>query len=314
MTTSETEPRRTGAQGAEADDQLSDARLAASLEGDFRSQHAEVNGFEIHYVTGGEGEPLVLLPGWPETWWEYRKVMPALASRFRVVVADLRGMGGSGKPGSGYDKKTMAHDVHELVRHLGYDKVRIAGHGIGGMVAFAYAANHPDATEKVAILQTTHVDDSYYEFRMLPRPGDPPPHRWWLAFNQVRDFPEQVLAGRYRHLIDYMFNLSLVNPEAITEFDREVYARAYNAPGAIRACQGWFQAYQKDIDDFNGYDKVPVPMLGMAYGPGVFIDYMREVLPQQGTDVRVLEVRESRNYVVEEQPGAVIDAFLEFFA
>lgn len=287
-----------------------DAELAAEL-GDFRSEHAELGEVTLHYVTGGQGEPLVLLPGWPETWWEYRKVMPPLASRYRVITVDIRGMGGSSKPKGGYDKKTMAGDVAELVRHLGYDTVNVAGHGIGAMIAFAFAATHPEATDKVAILNTTHVDDSYYEFPMLPRPGDVGPHRWWLAFNQVPNLPEQLLAGRSRHIVDFMFSLSLVNPEAITDRDREIYARAYDAPEAIRASQGWFQSYQQDIDDFNGYGRVTVPMLGLAYG--TFFDYMAKVLPTQGTDVRLGEITGSRNYLVEEQPEAVVESLLEFF-
>lgn len=296
---------------ASADTVPTDAELAASLPGGFESRHADVNGVALHYVTGGQGKPLVLLPGWPETWWEYRKVMPALAERYRVIAVDIRGMGGSSRPESGYEKKSMARDIRELARHLGHEKIDIAGHGIGSMVAFAYAATHPDATEKLAMLNTTHIDESYYEFRIMPRPGDPLPNRWWLGFNLVADFPEQVLEGRYRHMVDYMFNLSLLNPDAIPPKDREVYAARYSSVEAIRASKSWFQAYRRDIEDFNGYDKISVPMLGLAYGP--FHDYMRQVLPTEGTDVRVIEVRNSRNYLVEEQPRAVIDAFVDFF-
>jgi pimeloyl-ACP methyl ester carboxylesterase len=290
---------------------ISDEELAASLGESFTSEFAEVNDVRLHYVSGGTGTPLVLLPGWPETWWEYRKVMPTLAARHRVIAVDIRGMGASDKPESGYSKKSMAGDIKELIHHLGYDKANLAGHGIGAMIAFACAANHQEAVEKVAILNTTHIDDSYYDFPMVPRPGDAPPHRWWLAFNQVKELPEQLLAGRARHIIDYMFGISLVNPDAITSYDREVYARAYNAPGAIRACTGWFQTYQQDIADFNSYDKVTVPMLGLAYGG--FFDYMDKALPAQGVDVRVAEIKDSRNYLVEEQPEAVIEAFADFF-
>ncbi|MFE0041761.1 alpha/beta fold hydrolase [Streptomyces albireticuli] len=289
-----------------------DTRLAASLDGSFSSEYAEVNGVRLHYVTGGRGTPLVLLPGWPETWWEYRKVMPALAAHHRVMAVDFRGMGGSDKPASGFEKKTMAADIRELARHLGHDRINIAGHGIGAMIAFAFANNHPEATEKVAILNTTHIDNSYYDFPMVPRPGDKGPHRWWLAFNQVNDLPEQLLEGRYRHLIDYMFDLSLVNPDAITPYDRDVYARAYSSAEAIRASKAWFQAYQRDIEDFNAYAPVTAPMLGLAYG--TFYDYMREALPAQGTDVRVVEIENTRNYLVEEQPEAVARELLSFFA
>jgi pimeloyl-ACP methyl ester carboxylesterase len=287
-----------------------DAELAASLDGDFRSEYGEVNGIRLHYVAGGEGPPLVLLPGWPETWWEFRKIMPRLAARYRVIAVDIRGMGGSSRPESGFEKKSMASDIRELARSLGYEKISIVGHGIGAMVAYAYAAVFPDATERLVILNTTHIDESYHEFRIMPRPGDPPPYRWWLGFNLVPDFPVRVLAGNYRPMIDYMFDLSLVNPDAVTDRDRDIYARAYSAPEAIRASQGWFQAYQQDIADFNGYEKIDVPTLGLAYGP--FFDYMKRVLPARGTNVQVREITGSRNYMAEEQPEAVVRAILDF--
>jgi pimeloyl-ACP methyl ester carboxylesterase len=79
-----------------------------------------VNGTRLHYVAGGKGQPVILLPGWPETWWSFHKVMPKLAESYRVIVVDLRGMGGSEKPADGYDKKNMAKDIYELVHQLGY--------------------------------------------------------------------------------------------------------------------------------------------------------------------------------------------------
>ncbi|MFJ6665437.1 alpha/beta fold hydrolase [Streptomyces sp. NPDC091383] len=289
----------------------SDEELAASLEGGFTSEYADVNGVRLHYVSGGSGEPLFLLPGWPETWWEYRKVMPALAERFRVVAVDIRGMGGSSRPDSGYEKKSMAGDIRALAEHLGHERINIAGHGIGAMVAFAHAANHEAATRRVAIINTTHIDDSYQGFRLMPKPEDPGPHRWWLAFNIVPGFPEQALAGRYRLMVDYMLGLSLVDPDAVLPADREVYAQRYDTPEAIRASQAWFQAYQQDIDDFHGYGKLSVPVLGLAYGG--FYDYMNRVLPTCGSDVRVVEVKNTRNYMVEEQPETVAAELTAFF-
>src|SRR3712207_5820505 len=96
-----------------ATEQTASASQSPSLPG-FRSGYAKVNGIRMHYVTGGRGRPLVLVPGWPQTWWEFHKIMPALAKRYRVIAVDLRGQGGSDKPAGGYDKKTMARDIHEF--------------------------------------------------------------------------------------------------------------------------------------------------------------------------------------------------------
>ena len=149
----------------------SDAALAASLPGDFRNGYAEVNGTHIHYVEGGKGTPVLLLPGWPQTWWEFHKIMPELAKRHRVIAVDLRGMGGSAKPGLGYDKKNMAKDIHELTQALGYKQVNIAGHDIGAMVAYSFAANYPDATLKISLIDVAHPEESLYTLSLLPPPG-----------------------------------------------------------------------------------------------------------------------------------------------
>ena len=87
-----------------------------------------INGFRMHYVTAGSGYPLVLLHGWPQSWYEWRKIIPALAERYTLIVPDLRGLGDSEKPMTGYDKRTMASDVRELVTQLGFSKVGVIGH------------------------------------------------------------------------------------------------------------------------------------------------------------------------------------------
>ena len=286
------------------------ARLARSLPGGFRSGYATVNGIRLHYVAGGQGEPLILLPGWPEMWWEYRKVMPSLAARYRVIVADLRGMGGSGKPQSGYDKKTMASDIFQLTRALGYDTVNIAGHDIGSMVAFSFAVNHPEATRKVALLDVTHPDQTYNQLRLLPQPGAPI-YPWWFAFNQVHGLPEQLGSGRSRFLIDAIFDLLLLNKAAVSDDDRAIYAKAYSHPDAIRASNGWFQAFGQDITDLASYGKVAAPMLGLA-DPSFFA-FFQQILPAEGTAVSVVEVANSGHFIVEEQPQAVTQALTAFF-
>jgi pimeloyl-ACP methyl ester carboxylesterase len=287
-----------------------DEELAASLPGEFRSDYLRVNGIRLHYVSGGTGEPLVLLPAWPQTWWEYRKMMPALAQRYRVIVVEVRGMGGSDKPPGGYDKKSMARDVYEFVRALGYERVNIVGHDIGAMVAFSFAVNHPDATRKLALLDVAHPDESRYEMRLVPRPGAGF-NMWWWAFNQVPELPERLLAGRAWYLVDWLYGKSLVDQDAIGPRDRAIYARAYDTPEAIRATNSWYQAFHQDIADMNGYGKVTAPILGL--GCPINVERLRRVLPEQGTDVRVERVDDSSHWIPEEQPELVSKLLLEFF-
>jgi pimeloyl-ACP methyl ester carboxylesterase len=289
-----------------------DAALAASLPGGFRSAYAHVNGIRLHYVAGGEGEPLVLLPGWPATWWSYHKVMPALARRYRVIAVDIRGMGASEKPAGGFDKKTMAHDIYELVRKLGHDRVNIAGHDIGAMVAFSFAANHPAATRKLALLDVLHPDESLYQIPMLPRPGGDT-HMWWWAFNQVQDLPEQLLAGRSRFLIDWHYGIGLVDQSSVSDRDRAVYARVYDKAEAIRAGNGWYQACHQDIQDMKTYAKVTAPVLGLV-APDTR-PWFEGTLPHVATDVRgIVTVDKALHWLCEEDPELVSRSLTQFFA
>ncbi|MER7349319.1 alpha/beta hydrolase [Streptomyces aurantiacus] len=294
-----------------------DEELARSLEGGFTSAHADVNGTRLHYVSGGSGEPLVLLGGWPQTWWQFHKIMPELARHYRVIAVDLRGMGGSAKPEGGYDKKTMARDVRELVRHLGHDSAHLAGHDIGAMVAYAYAANHPEATRRVALLDVAHPDEQMWQLPLLPEAGAdwhdrPGIYLWWFAFNQVKGLPEQLLAGRFDLLHDWLFDYQLKDPASIGEAARAVYAHAYSTADAVRAGNGWYQAFTQDIADFATYERVEAPILGL--GGETNYPYLRDRLSVHGTDVRVLAVPDSGHYLAEEQPERVTKELVEFFA
>ncbi|GAA2781978.1 alpha/beta fold hydrolase [Crossiella cryophila] len=293
-------------------DRYTDAALAATLSGDFRSEHAEVNGTRLHYVIGGTGSPLVLLPGWPQTWWQFRKIMPALAEHHRVIAVDLRGMGGSAKPAAGYDKKTMAKDIHELLRHLGIEQADVAGHDIGAMVAHSFAANHPETARRIALIDVPHPDDSLDEIPMLP-PHPDRVHPWWFAFNHLHGLPEQLLAGRSRHLIDWLYQAMLLDQGKIDEQARTVYANAYDQPEAIRAGNGWYQTWRQDIADNRGYAKLTTPVLGVGGDQGYHYATAR-ALPKQANDYELVEIADSGHYVAEEQPEALVAELRRFFA
>ena len=293
----------------------SDVALVRSLHG-FKNGSAEVNGVRLHYVIGGKGEPLVLLPGWPETWWTFHKVMPALAAHYTVISVDLRGMGASSKPADGYDKKTMAADIHELVKSLGYDKAIVAGHDIGSAVAFAYGANYPEATDKLVMLELPHPDDSLLSFPLLPahgtfgdKLGANRPYLWWFAFNQVKGLPETLLAGRIRVEQDWIFKYFLVDERAVDARDRAVYERAYNSADAIRAGNAWYQAFTQDVIDYKGYGKLEMPVLALG-GPAY--KWMTSVVGQKVVHLTDANVENSGHFVQEEQPEFVTKAMLDF--
>lgn len=274
----------------------------------FEDGYAEVNGTRLHYVAGGQGHPLVLLPGWPRTVWQFHKIMPALAERYRVIAVDLRGMGGSAKPAGGYDKKTMARDTYELLRSLGHSEAYIAGEDIGSMVAYSFAANHPEATTKLALWEVGHPDDSFNKMPLLPQPGLSGP--WWFAFNQVDNLPEQLLAGRSRLLIDWLIDYQSRDPEAFSEDTRARYAAAYDEPGAVRAGNGWYQTFGRDIEDLRGYAKLTMPVLGLG---GIYYPYVPALLEARAADVRLVEFVGAGHYLAEERPDDLARELTAFF-
>lgn len=282
-----------------------DQALVERLPG-FRSEVAEANGTRLHYVIGGKGPALVLLPGWPETWWSFHKIMPALARDHTVLAIDLRGMGSSARPPGGYDKKTMAKDVHDLLLAVGYSEVEIVGHDIGAQVAWSLAANYPGFPKKLVMLDVPHPDESLYRWPILPRPNtfgekiDPgAPFAWWFAFHQVKGLPEKMLAGRAYLEQEWFFTYLMTDESALSALDRAVYANAYRDADAIRAGNAWYQAFPQDIVDERTYPALTLPVLGIA-GPGY--GWLSGVLAARATNARTVQVKGSGHFLQEEAP------------
>lgn len=295
----------------------SDEELVKQLPG-FANYYATVNGVRLHYVAGGSGRPLVCLPGWPQTWYSFHPVAQELARYYRVLLVDIRGMGSSEKPATGYDKKTMARDIYELVRQLGLGSVSLMGHDIGGMVASSFAYNYPEATEQLIVLDGVHPTNWIRHMPMLPAPGtftggkmdEQQPYLWWMAFNQVKELPEQLLAGRFHLLLDYLFAYVMLDEHKMTAFDRAVYAAVYNQPENIRAANAWYQTLEQDIADHQTYAPLSLPVLGIA--SYVAQGTMEHAIPALTTNGQVVALPDSGHFMIEEQPQQVLNAVLNF--
>ncbi|BAV05464.1 Pimeloyl-ACP methyl ester carboxylesterase [Filimonas lacunae] len=292
-----------------ASDIYSDQELIKQLPG-FSNNYIETNGTRLHYVEGGEGAPLVLIPGWPETWWAYHKVMPVLSAKYRVIVVDVRGMGSSEKPLDGYDKKNMAKDIYGLVQQLNLGKIGICGHDIGAHVSFSFAATYPQATEKLIMLDTPHPDESMYQLPMLPIPGLDYTYPWWLAFNQVKALPESLLAGRMHLVMDWIFKALLKNPDSMNEFDKAVYCQAYDSPDGIRASNAWYQAFTQDIQDSKSYAAMNIPVLGIACSGSYGM--LQSGLAKWAKEVNMNKIEDSGHFMLAEQPGKVAEWMMQF--
>lgn len=303
------------AKNAHAATGISDDALVRSLPG-FSNRSARVNGISLHYVTGGAGSPVFLLPGWPETWWSYQKVMPELARHHRVYAIDLRGMGSSSRPAGGYDKKTMAADIAALARSLDFSKVAIVGHDIGAMVAFSFAANHPELTDRLVMLDVGHPSAAYRGLKLLPDPGtfgdkidEDHPYLWWFAFHQVKGMPEELLEGRAGIEQAWFFRYMAKDERAIDARSRTVYAAAYSSRSGTRAGNAWYQAFDQDIADDATYGPLRMPVLGLA-GPGY--PRLKATLDARAPGSKTYRVEGSGHFIAEEQPAALLRYLHDF--
>lgn len=294
---------------------VSDIALVRTLPG-FTNHFATANGVRLHYVSGGNGTPLFLIGGWPETWWEFRKIMPELAKTHRVVAVDLPGQGTSGKPVEGYDKKTMAGDVAALARQLGYRKIDLIGHDIGSMVAFSFAATHAEQLDKVVLIEGVHPTPGFMKLTLLPESGtvgdkidETHPFFPWFAFLQIRGLPEELLKGRIGVEQEWVFRYMTKVDNALTARDRAVYAAAYEAPGAIRATDSWYQTFPQDIADFQTYSKLTVPVVGLG---SVSYERLKVFLASAAPGAQTIKVEGSGHFIPEEKPEALLRDLHEF--
>jgi pimeloyl-ACP methyl ester carboxylesterase len=294
----------------------SDGELIKQWPG-FQNKYATVNGINIHYVDGGNGAPLICLPGWPQTWYSYKNIALPLSANYRVIVIDIRGMGTSDKPLLGYDKKTMAKDVYELIQELGLEKVAVLGHDIGGMVAMSLAFNHPEVVEKLILMDGAHPSEGILQMPLIPALGTfkekmtaEAQYVWWMGFNQVKGLPEQLLEGRFRYLLDWLFAYVMIDESKMPEVERNVYAAAYNLRDSIRASNAWYQSFTQDIEDGKEYQPLQMPVLGI--GSNVSYHFMKMGLPYAAKDCEVIGLLESGHYMMEEKPEEELALIVPF--
>src|SRR5215469_2143012 len=197
------------------------------------------NGVKLNTITGGSGQPLFLLHGFPQTWQEWKPVMPELAKKYTVVAVDLKGCGQSDKPVGGYDKVTMAGELDQLREKLGFGSVYVVGHDIGGMVAYAWAATRRPSVSKIAILDITIPGVSFWDQLFVDS------RAWHYGFFMKRDLPEKLLAGQEFAFIDHFIRDRVYNQGAFSDSDIQIFANGFAKPGAMRGCLEWYRAFEK---------------------------------------------------------------------
>ena len=249
---------------------------------------AAVNGINIHYVIEGQGAPVVFIHGWPEFWYGWRRQIPVLSERYQVIVPDLRGFGYSDKPLHGYDTKSAASDIYELVQQLGHQQVSIVAHDIGVRVAYRFALDHEETVSRMVLLDSTPPME-----QLGPQAPSVVRERWHSYFHQQFDLPEKLIEGREEVYLRHIFKDWTINkyPPSATEVAE--YVRAYSQPGALRGGFSYYRAaaYEDPAHwqaDASRVLQTPVLFLygsrrvntAQASGAGPLDDAWRSVFPK----------------------------------
>jgi pimeloyl-ACP methyl ester carboxylesterase len=270
------------------------------------SRSALVNGTTLHYLIAGKGEPILLLHGYAQNSHMWRPLITELAKTHTVIAPDLRGFGRSDKPKGGYDKKTMAQDVHALAVQLGYKRTSIVGHDIGLMVAYAYAAQYADEVGRIVLMDA-----------FLPGVGD------WTSVWLLRDLwhfhfygktPLALVAGRERIYLEHFWNdFAADRTKSVSEADRRLYTAAYSRPGAMRAGFEVFRAFEQDAKDFARFAKtnLTMPMLVLTgeKASGEFLITQGRLV---ATNVDGVVIKGAGHWLMDEARGQVVPKLVQF--
>jgi haloacetate dehalogenase len=282
------------------------------LSHELEHHRAVVNGISMHFVTAGEGPPVVLLHGWPETWYAWRKQIPALAASYSLIVPDLRGYGDSDKPATGYDKRTMANDVKALLEHLGVPAAAVVGHDRGARVATRMAKDHPTMVDRLVILDNipTRVVFQAMDARLAKG-------YWFFNFNQVPDLPEQLITGREELWLRHFYSTWCYDPTTITDDDVAEYVRAYSAPGGLRGSFADYRAGATDVEQDLADAEVLIdcPVLTMWGADFALVGGMfdvEQVWNTMATNVRGMAIPRCGHLCQEERPDIVNAELITF--
>jgi pimeloyl-ACP methyl ester carboxylesterase len=284
------------------------AQAAAAQDVKIESRFADVNGIRMHYLVAGKGDPVILMHGYAQNSHMWRPAMRELAKTHLVVAPDLRGFGDTTKAESGYDKKSMAVDAHELAKKLGVAKAGIAGHDIGLMVAYAYAAQFPDDVTRIALLDAfiPGVGDTTNLFLLKDL--------WHFHF--YGPTPLALVSGRERTYFEHFWNdFASDGKKSVSEADRQFYAKKYAQPGAMKAGMEVFRNFDHDAKDNAVFAKtklkMPMLVLGGEKSGGDFLIAQGKMVAD---NVEGVIVTGSGHWLVDEAPGQVIPRLVEFFS
>ncbi|ARN83306.1 alpha/beta fold hydrolase [Methylocystis bryophila] len=271
------------------------------------SRFARVNGIDMHYVTVGAGPALVLLHGWPQTWFAWRNVMERLSTRFTLIAPDLRGLGLTQRTADGYDKRTIAADIRALIDEAAGGRAHVVGHDMGGKAAFTLAHLHPERVNRLVLVDclipgTENMD--------ALRGG-----AWHYGFHMAPDFPEMLTKGREREYIAAQIRAWSHKKDAIAEAEISEFARHYATEGGMTAGFNYYRALRDDaaLAASFGDKRLEMPVLTIAgrYGVGARLS---EGLQGRAQNLTSLIAEDSGHFVAEEAPEYFCEKVSQFLS
>ena len=287
--------------------------LPAGFTDTFTSRYIDTGALRLHAVTGGDGPPLLLVHGWPQTWYAWRMLMPTLARDFRVIGVDQRGIGLSDKPQDGYDTGTLARDLVALMDALGHQRFAMYGTDVGMPIAYALAADHPDRLDRLVVSEAP-----------LPGVSPSPPlflppllnaRLWHLAFNQLPKINEQLVRGREDIFFGAEFDAS-AGTNKLPGYAVKYYIDTLASdPNALRGSFGFYRALPTSIAQ-NEQRKtrrltLPVVAIGGAESAG---EGVGNTMKLAADDVQTVVIPECGHWVAEQAPEQLLAALTAFLA
>lgn len=281
----------------------------------FSRRCANVNGTRLSYLVGGTGAPILLLHGWPQTALAWRHVLAPLAERGNTIIApDLRGLGSSIRALSGYDKQNQAEDIRGLLDAIGFGSgtpVRLVGHDIGGMIAFAYARTYPADVERLVLMELAVPGFGLEESMDVARGG-----LWHFGLFMTPEVPELLFQGHEREFFRWWFAHMSGEPTQFSPSEIDQVTRAYSGEESLRC---GFDHYRTLLDDgaanrkwYDAGGRLDMPVLAVGGGRGSG-DRLGDSLQNACSQITTVVVADSGHFLAEERPDELLGALRKFF-
>lgn len=272
--------------------------------------HIRVDGRDLHYVTAGDaGTPVLLVHGFPESWWAFRALIPLLAAEHRVIAVDLPGFGDSGTEPGDYTSASSADSLRGLITHLDLGPVHLTGQDISGVSTFRLAAEHPELVRSFAAIETTLPGFGMERLADVAHGG-----MWHVGFLGAPGIPEMLLAGREREfLTGFAFPAMCATPGAVTERDVDEFTRVYSRPDGLRGTTGFYGSVLTEGAELTGLAarrRLTMPVLAVDAGTG---DFTRDTMSRLADDVTAVELDGVGHLVAMEAPERLAAALLGFY-